>query len=508
MSESVRVSELREQIREAIRSAWSNAERETYPDEHDPGLQDFDVEAARSALRPLLRHLGLVDELRELDEAWGDGTAGLRRVVLRHPNVDLVHCAILPTMDEILTRVDLVLAEREHVPDLAPTELAPLPAASGPSLEPNQTLTITARNFYGLRDFSFAPTGVTVLVGPNGAGKTTVLLLLEFLRTALDRGLPDALTSVLGGARGLKHRDASEDDTVDITVSREELRWLLRLQVGGEGGLMIVEESLHEGSREVFRRDALGALVHRERLLQGDRRLGLRAILDSQVHDAAVEQMVACLRGVSVYLDPDLHALREGSNTSHMTRLARRGTNALTMLRAWQQRRPDRGRHALVLQGLREAFPRLIEDLDFVEAGSTLAARVYRPGREQPEPLRNEANGVISMLVLLCDLAAADEGDLVAIDEPETALHPYAIRTFVRYANDQARKRGVRVVLSTHSPALLDEFNAAPERVFVLDGQSWPGPRALVELKNPDWIRRFKLGELYGDGVMGSNDDP
>lgn len=111
------------------------------------------------------------------------------------------------------------------------------------------------------------------------------------------------------------------------------------------------------------------------------------------------------------------------------------------------------------------------------------------------------------MLVLLCDLAAADDGGLVAIDEPETALHPYAIQTFVRYAEGEARKRGLRVVLSTHSPVLLDAFIGAPGRVYVLDGHTWPGPTPLDQLKNPEWLRQFRLGELYADGQFGSNDD-
>jgi predicted ATPase len=96
---------------------------------------------------------------------------------------------------------------------------------------------------------------------------------------------------------------------------------------------------------------------------------------------------------------------------------------------------------------------------------------------------------------------------VVAIDEPEDALHPFAIRTLARFAERLARKRHLRVILATHSPVLLDAFNDTPERVHVLDRNIWPGPTPLTELKNPDWLRQFRLGELYADGELGSNDD-
>jgi predicted ATPase len=344
-------------------------------------------------------------------------------------------------------------------------------------------------------------------VGANGAGKTTTLLLLKLLRAALDRGLPEAVGVVLGGTHGLKHRDATEDEPIEIGVQLDELRWAIQLRPDGATVDHLTEESLHDDEREVFRRDALGNFFHGERQLRSDNRLGLRAVLDSQIDDPAVSRMVACLRSITVFHDPDLHALRGGSSTALSTQLLSRGHNAITMLRAWHQRRPERHRYEFVLTGLRAAFPGLIEDLDFVEAGSTLAARVYRPGREAPEPLRNEANGVLSMLVLLCNLAAADEGGIVAIDEPEAALHPFAIRTFARFAERSARKRGLRVILATHSPVLLDAFDGSPERIYVLDRNTWPGPTPLTELENPDWLRQFRLGELFADGELGSNDD-
>jgi predicted ATPase len=501
-------SDLCERIKAAINDAWSLAENEAIDQDADPRDQDHEVKHAHQLLRPLLRHLQLGDELAELDQAWGrDGARGLTRKVAAQSNGTWVYCSILDVMAEILTRVDLELAagRRDESPAMSidVPVFVDLPSESFSG----ESFVLFARNFYGLRDLHFTPSGVSVLVGANGAGKTTTLLLLKLIRHALDRGLPEAVGAVLGGTQGIKHRDALEDEPIEVGVCLDDLRWSIQLRPDGASVDSLTEESLHDGEREVYRRDALGNFVYGERRLQADKRLGLRAVLDSQVEDAAVMRMVACLRSISVFHDPDLYALRGGSNTAHSTQLVSRGHNAITMLRSWHQRRGERHRFAFVLNGLKAAFPGLIEDLDFVEAGSTLAANVYRPGREEPEPLRNEANGVLSMLVLLCDLAAAGDGGVVAIDEPEAALHPFAIRTFVRFAERSARKHGLRIILATHSPVLLDAFDDAPERVYVLDRSIWPGPTPLTKLKNPEWLRQFRLGELYADGELGSNDD-
>ena len=74
---------------------------------------------------------------------------------------------------------------------------------------------------------------------------------------------------------------------------------------------------------------------------------------------------------------------------------------------------------------------------------------------------------------------------LVAIEEPETALHPAAMRALVS-AFDAATMR-TQVLLTTHSPDLLDAEEVKPENVRIvqmIDGQTVIGPidEASVEI--------------------------
>ncbi|MEO5726134.1 MAG: AAA family ATPase, partial [Byssovorax sp.] len=178
------------------------------------------------------------------------------------------------------------------------------------------------------------------------------------------------------------------------------------------------------------------------------------------------------------------------------SQLHSRGTNALTLLRRWSQERAHRHRYQFVVDGLKAAFPGTVSDLEFKEAGTTLVANVFRPGIEQPSPLANEANGVLQLLVLFCEVAAAEDESVVAIDEPENGLHPYALRRFLSRTSRWAKQHNVTVLLATHSTVLLDELSPHPEQVFVMKAaeEGEPVPTRLDKLCNPEWLAMSRCG--------------
>jgi hypothetical protein len=322
-------------------------------------------------------------------------------------------------------------------------------------------------------------------------------------------GLPEAVKIVLGGSNNMRSWGTTDEDTVEIGIDIGDVSWRVQM-IPREGSATSTNEQLTERGRIVFARDALGGFTFRGENLDFDPQTGLRALMDRGTPEASVRRVAALLQRIAIHHDPDLWSLREqGSNTTEDRQLLPRYTNAITMLRRWHQELPNRHRYQFVIEGLNAAFPNTVRELDFVEAGNTIVARIYRPGVETPSPLRDEANGVLQLLVILCALAAAENESLVAIDEPENGLHPYAVRSFLKRAGRFAKAHNLTVLFATHSIPMLDELTGHPEQIFVMKVQE-PGaalPTRLDELCDPDWLKEFKIGTLYEEGEIGSNED-
>ena len=88
------------------------------------------------------------------------------------------------------------------------------------------------------------------------------------------------------------------------------------------------------------------------------------------------------------------------------------------------------------------------------------------------------------------------QAQTVAIDEFEDALHPFAINRLLGILDDYLRGRSISVLLSTHSPTVLDWFEDRPERVLVLPGDG-TSPQRLTDLRDREWLTHFRLGQLF-----------
>lgn len=64
-----------------------------------------------------------------------------------------------------------------------------------------------------------------------------------------------------------------------------------------------------------------------------------------------------------------------------------------------------------------------------------------------------------------------------------------------------------QVIVTTHSPDLVDQFTADPEAVVVcergFDGDTQLKRLATEELK--DWLSEYRLGAMWQKGVIGGN---
>ncbi len=334
-------------------------------------------------------------------------------------------------------------------------------------------------NYRKIRSVDFNPDGVCLLVGPNGSGKSTLLSAIELLRNTFERGFDTAIN--LAGGHWISNLALPDDPTI-LKIETSDLRWELNIANS------ICLEKVTQG-------DFL-SLPGISQLKKIHGNLHLKIEIDSQ----KLENFIRILTQYQNYHDYELWQIRKaGSQSGSESELQSRGQNAFSVLRNWHTSRPLRERYDFVINGLREAFPSFFDDLDFESAGQTVTIRIYPPHSDIPVPIYFASNGFLAAMLHLMAVCSAPDGGIVGIDEPENSLHPYAIKTLIHEFRERAEEKKLTVLLATHSPFLLNEFKEEARRVYVMEQNQEEQLVRLDKLRDPEWLKYFSLGDLYGN---------
>jgi predicted ATPase len=351
---------------------------------------------------------------------------------------------------------------------------------------------LQVRNFRGLRAVDWSPDGVCALVGANGSGKTTLLDVPALLGDALERGLARALEDH-GGIANARNLYAPEREPYDFEVTVDDATWRLAPVMMPSG--FRSEEKLAVDGQVLISREA-GA--DNARIGSADQ--PVRDALALNVYEKETFGYLALTNLLSryrLYGSYDVSVLRRsGSPESSERRLDRRGTNIFSVLRNWRDKKPDRIRYDFVLEGLREIFADFFDDLEFEKAAQVVGADLRLRG-DRVHSASLAPDGWFVALLHLSALASTDEGDVIAIDEPENALHPHAMKILLEKMRAWSRQRSVTVLLATHSPVIISDFDTRPEQLFVMQQDRPVSPVSVVDLKERDWLAHFALGDLY-----------
>lgn len=117
------------------------------------------------------------------------------------------------------------------------------------------------------------------------------------------------------------------------------------------------------------------------------------------------------------------------------------------------------------------------------------------------------SDGTLRVLAIAAAMLSATGGSLVVIEEIDNGVHPSRARHLLEQIQAIAKRRSLRVLLSTHNPAMLDALpdTAVPDVVFCyrdpMDGSS-----RLVRLAEvpdyPELIAQGTIGHLMTSGTL------
>jgi len=129
------------------------------------------------------------------------------------------------------------------------------------------------------------------------------------------------------------------------------------------------------------------------------------------------------------------------------------------------------------------------------------------------------SEGVLYFLALLCIVHQPDPPKLLLLEEPEKGIHPRRIREVMDFIFELARMRDIQIILTSHSPYVVDHFRDIPECISVFDRENGEtvirNAKDIMDAKNAE-LRAVGeepihfsdgLGEYWVSGFLGGVPD-
>ena len=151
---------------------------------------------------------------------------------------------------------------------------------------------------------------------------------------------------------------------------------------------------------------------------------------------------------------------------------------------------------------MRAAFGDDFEELVFPPAADErIQLRVRWKTLKREQSASELSDGTLRFLMLLTILSSPAAAPVIAIDEPETGLHPAMLPIIAEYAVDAAERS--QIIFTTHSPDFLDAFgDFTPVTSVVVWENGETVIRRLEEERLQYWLREYSLGKLFTSGEL------
>ena len=367
-------------------------------------------------------------------------------------------------------------------------------------------------NYRSIRQCDVALGRLTFLVGPNGAGKSNFLDALHLVADALTTSLDQAVRQ-RGGYSYIRRRSTGKRETVRLDLDLRLLDAAASYEIemaGTDGGRFeVVREQCSvapsgpDGPTAWFRMQN-GKVDSSEPILPAPP--PGRLYLVTAANLPAFEAIFDALSRMGFYnLNPD--SIRDLQTPDTGELLARDGRNAASVLQRMAQEAP--GAKKTVEEYLSVIVPGVIGvDRETLGPRETLRFRQAVP--ESPIDWRFNAqsmsDGTLRALgVLLAALQRSERGGdlaLVGIEEPEAAVHPAAAAVLRDALVEASQSR--QIIVTTHSPELLDDPDLDPTAVLSVDAPAGetligrPDRAGLSALRD----RLYTAGELLRIGQL------
>lgn len=394
---------------------------------------------------------------------------------------------------------------------------------------------LTLENYRSVRSLDIELSPLTAFIGPNGSGKSNVLSAIRFLSTTARFDLVRALDE-FGGFRAV-HRDAKDTlvgDPVKVAVSGVATQHASRSAPDEyELEFSRPRDAARVTRTEVFRFKRSQGQGRRREIKVSGAKITARELEESgpeplltlgsaqttglfaaQVVKAEQDDMGGVAKFAEflqslVVLELNVNRIIRPARTRDVpevpaNRLQASGANLAAVIEDLRDKNLEG--YAELVQEMKGCLPGFI-DIEIRRQGgpSTFSVvQIVERGARRPYDLADASFGTVRMLALLTALHQVNPPPVMAIEEVDNGLHPYALDVLV----DRMRVASARtqLLISSHSPTLVNRL--ASEEIIVCDRDPDTGESVIpavgsAEIQRAvDAARGPGAGELWFAGVL------
>ena len=398
----------------------------------------------------------------------------------------------------------------------------------------------TIGNFKSYEEATLKLGPLTVLVGANASGKSNAVEALRFLSWlaqgnklgSIRYALQDGAQAIRGTVNDLGHGGRRRFSLSCMTKKSQWNQYSVTLEQQDDEDLHIADERLtgwHErvplfevvASQETggdirvaynnFARggtkpqvtctDQMAVLLQ----LQSSARFGPRQRKAQKVIPDVTTRYQGWLSNI-VFLDPQPSTMRGYSFKTERT-LSGHGANLSGVLfnLCQETRTEDEILHFI------KALPEQdITNVDFIETprNEAMVKLTETFGERQTEyDATLLSDGTLRVLAIAAAVLSAPQGSTVVIEETDNGVHPSRAKQMLNRLSSVAHERNLRVLISSHNPALLDALpdDAVPDVVFCYRDPK-TGASCLQRLADlpdyPELIAQGAVGHLLTQGIL------
>ncbi|MCA9977109.1 MAG: AAA family ATPase [Anaerolineales bacterium] len=401
---------------------------------------------------------------------------------------------------------------------------------------------VEIQNFKSYQNATLKLAPLTLLIGANASGKSNAIEAIRFLSwLAYGRRLDDILQSVQQTDINIRGtlRDLTYDPTMNITLGcklddlEEWEKFLISVSVK-PNEMRVVAESLESESSSVplyWIKEPANSYSHEVQVAfnnfsRGGRkptipcsdRQAIFTQLDipSRFAHSASEKSREIIPHISqalqqtfrqiLFLDP-IPRHMGGYSSIVDNEIKKDGKNISSVLHHLCK---EKGLQDSVLDFIRDLPEQDIVNINFIQTprNEVMIQLVESFGNH---PITRDApllsDGTLRVLAVTAALLSAPKGSLIIIEEIDNGIHPSRAGTLLNKIQEVAKNRHLRVLLTSHNPALLDTLpiSAVPNVVACYRDPDI-GDSRLVRLEDlvdyPELIARGSLGQLMTKGTL------